>query len=245
MLVSGHVVADFLLQGERLAQRKNVALGALLAHAGLVLVAQLLLLVPFAAPGARLSWLLAVSAGLAAFHLVVDRVKAPLERRGRRVLTLFFIDQAVHVAALIVSWRLLLARGVGEGFLVPGSWLGPIAGWSLLLAGVSFNGNGGTAIVRKLLERYAGELPEVPEPEEIPPGTYEMGRTIGVLERLLVFLLVVLYQWGALGLVLAAKSLARWPEFRERHFAEYYLIGTLASILVAVVTGLVVRWSVL
>lgn len=51
-------------------------------------------------------------------------------------------------------------------------------------------------------------------------------------------MLILLGQWGALMLLVAAKSIARFDELKERAFAEYYLVGTLASLLVAVGTGL-------
>ena len=40
--------------------------------------------------------------------------------------------------------------------------------------------------------------------------TYAMGRTIGILERLLLYTLVLLGQWSALGFVLAAIQTLRW-----------------------------------
>lgn len=41
---------------------------------------------------------------------------------------------------------------------------------------------------------------------------------------------------------LAAKSIARFSELKKRSFAEYYLIGTLASILFAIVIGMATIW---
>ncbi len=65
------------------------------------------------------------------------------------------------------------------------------------------------------------------------------GRVIGNVERLIVTTLVTLGQFGAIGLVLTAKSLARFPQLsNSRDFAEYYLIGTLVSVAVAMGTGL-------
>jgi hypothetical protein len=37
------------------------------------------------------------------------------------------------------------------------------------------------------------------------------------------------------------EGIARFEELRDRAFAEYYLVGTLASVLVAVASGLAVR----
>ena len=45
----------------------------------------------------------------------------------------------------------------------------------------------------------------------------------------------------ALGFVVAAKSVARFRELESQRFADYYLIGTLGSILVAIATGILVR----
>lgn len=60
-------------------------------------------------------------------------------------------------------------------------------------------------------------------------GTSRVGPWIGVLERLLVFQLAGVGQWGAIGWVLTAKSIARFKELEDRRFAEQYLVGTLAS----------------
>ncbi|MBI2537686.1 MAG: hypothetical protein HYW06_12150 [Gemmatimonadetes bacterium] len=64
---------------------------------------------------------------------------------------------------------------------------------------------------------------------------------IGVLERALALTLVLLGQYGALGLLIAAKALARFRALEDRDFAEYFLIGTLASLLHALVVGVGVR----
>jgi hypothetical protein len=53
--------------------------------------------------------------------------------------------------------------------------------------------------------------------------------------------LVILGQWGALGFVIAAKSIARFKDLDQRDFSERYLIGTLASVAVAIASGLAVR----
>jgi hypothetical protein len=41
------------------------------------------------------------------------------------------------------------------------------------------------------------------------------------------------------GLILTGKSIARFPEFKETRFAEYFLIGTLLSISLSVHGGIV------
>jgi hypothetical protein len=58
------------------------------------------------------------------------------------------------------------------------------------------------------------------------------------LERFLVVTAVVVRSPATVGLILAAKSIARYPEFRSFRFAEYFLIGTLVSVSLGILGGL-------
>jgi hypothetical protein len=64
------------------------------------------------------------------------------------------------------------------------------------------------------------------------------GMYIGWLERFLVVTAILVQSPSMVGLILTGKSIARFPELKER-FAEYFLIGTLLSIGLAVIGGLV------
>jgi hypothetical protein len=74
----------------------------------------------------------------------------------------------------------------------------------------------------------------------LPPPA-RVGATIGVLERLLIVTFVLVGADAAIGFVIAAKTIARFRQLDDRDFAEYYLLGTLASVSVAIVTGLIAR----
>ena len=66
------------------------------------------------------------------------------------------------------------------------------------------------------------------------------GRFIGTLERLIMTFFLVIRQYSAVGLVLTAKSIARYEKIsKEQDFAEYYLIGTLLSTMFAVLVSLI------
>ncbi|MCW9706448.1 hypothetical protein [Fodinibius salsisoli] len=67
---------------------------------------------------------------------------------------------------------------------------------------------------------------------------YSMGRLIGLLERIFIFIFVLLNQYSAIGFILAAKGVTRFNNFKDdRPFAEYVLIGTLLSTLLALIIG--------
>ena len=65
-----------------------------------------------------------------------------------------------------------------------------------------------------------------------------VGATIGVIERLLIATFVLTGNQAAIGFVVAAKTLARFRQLDDRDFAEYYLLGTLASVGVALASAL-------
>ena len=74
----------------------------------------------------------------------------------------------------------------------------------------------------------------------VPTGApARIGATIGALERLLIVAFMLTGAEAAVGFVIAAKTIARFKQLDDRGFAEYYLLGTLASVGVAISTSLV------
>jgi len=151
-------------------------------------------------------------------------------RRGKSLL----VVEALIIAALIGVGKLL------DKLVVPNA-----AGYRwgtvlLLAAGYLYVCGRGIVLVRAVLE-----LPDLHlrRDDDRGAGAVEVsrGRTIGVLERGLVLTLVLLGQYGALGLVIAAKALARFKALEDREFAEYFLIGTLTSLLLALLGGIAIR----
>src|SRR5947208_1625565 len=100
----------------------------------------------------------------------------------------------------------------------------------------------GTGIV---LIRSVLELPtlQMRRDEDRTAGAIDVarGRAVGSLERALALTLVLLGDYAAVGWIIAAKSLARFKQLEDREFAEYFLVGTLASFLLAVLVGVGIR----
>ena len=71
-------------------------------------------------------------------------------------------------------------------------------------------------------------------PETGEKITLRAGRVIGVLERILIFAGLTVSSWEILAGVIALKTVARYSKLDEQNRAEYFLIGSLASILWAV-----------
>lgn len=77
--------------------------------------------------------------------------------------------------------------------------------------------------------------------KEVAGGIPNAGLVIGLIERTLVMTFVYLGEWSAIGLLLAAKSIIRFESAKQRHFAEYFIVGTLSSILFAIVVAMLVK----
>ncbi len=75
--------------------------------------------------------------------------------------------------------------------------------------------------------------------EEIEPSI-SAGEVIGILERYITFILVASGIGAVAGFVMAAKTVVRFPQFQHKEFAEYFLIGTLTSVGIAVLLGLLI-----
>ena len=91
----------------------------------------------------------------------------------------------------------------------------------------------------------------VPLVDEVPPlavgPALKGGRLIGPLERILVFALTLAGMYPLLAAVLAAKGIVRFPEISRDsaagNRAEYFLIGSLVSWVIALAGALLVWWA--
>lgn len=231
LLVLGHALGDFALQTPRMVATKD-RLGVLGLHAVIVTLVTALAILPFLTPMA-----LIVVAALGVAHFVIDTAKQATLDRWDREVTVFVADQALHGLTLMAAWWTLTRPAWMVAPTLPGWGVlpDPALAWitrgAVVLAVLAFNHHGANAIVRGLLP----DAYRIGQDDEV-----RTGRVIGTLERYIVLLLAVFAQWAAIVLVLAAKSIARFEELKQRTFAEYYLVGTLSSMLVAIVSGLAV-----
>jgi hypothetical protein len=103
-------------------------------------------------------------------------------------------------------------------------------GWSLLVVNVPL----AWRLVGRILPAESQKSQGGVDPER-------MGGTIGVLERILVIALVPSGPAGV-GFVIAAKTLARFKELNKKRFAERYLLGTMTSVTIAILSAYAAGW---
>lgn len=248
LLVVGHLAGEFIA-GPEARGRWPTGTEGYARHLSVVFAAHAVLLglLPLtgATGAAALPALAALALGATVLHGLTDAVSrrwggAPGRGAARHLLR----DQLLHLLGLAAVLAMAWVGGLtGSPGTAPGT-LASVTRVALLAGALILNVWGGAVITGAVLARFdfpddiTGE--EGKGPTSGVPGT---GRAIGMLERLILFPMVVLGEWGGVGLIVAAKSLARFKDLDRRPFAEYYLIGTLTSLVIATVSGLVARWA--
>lgn len=231
-LVTAHLLGDYIFQTDRVAAGKHrfryMGLHAL-AHG------TLLVLVGLTEVSTGRLWV-ALTMTLVA-HVTIDMWTS---RRAPRDWKLLVLDQSLHAATLVAAVALLRPEE-------PRAALGMVASLArrpeayAIISGAVIAIWAGAVVIGRWVEPFAAQL----GPQR--PGLAKAGRMIGLIERALIFLAMMLRLEALVGFVVAAKAILRLPEAREpghRELAEYYLVGSLASVLWAVLAGIIVRWGI-
>jgi hypothetical protein len=172
-----------------------------------------------------------------AIHLGIDRAKQGLVITANLAdsATVFLLDQVLHVCTMIaLAWFLI--RPTWATLRSELSW-SPATGERVLQAGIVYVAVifAGGYLIRYLTRNLTAGIKKAGETAE---QVENAGMYIGWLERFLVVTAILVQSPSMVGLILTGKSIARFPELKER-FAEYFLIGTLLSVGLAVLGGLV------
>lgn len=212
-LLFAHVLADFALQTNWINANKRRP-AVMLLHGALVLLSAQAATGQVASPH-----LLA----LALAHVVIDALKIS---GGFHHLRGFLLDQAAHLVTLA-----LIAA------LAPTLWSG--GAWAALPALLPLMALTSGILITLSAGQYAVGLLMRPHGARIRnQGLREGGRQIGLLERGLIFAMLMLGQPLGVGFLIAAKSILRFgTATRDQRTAEYVIIGTLASFGWAILTA--------
>lgn len=237
-ILLAHLLGDFPSQPSKMVEDKAWGSRDYLPH-GLI---HLILLVVSIALFTGLNWLTSLGFWIAALlyialHLGIDWAKQRLLGATSRMDSAFVLvfDQALHLSTiLMLAW--FLTRPTWSTVRSQLSW-SPVTGERILEAAVVYVAVifAGGYVIRYLTRGLAIEVERGGETQE---QIKNAGMYIGWLERFLVVTAILVQSPSMVGLIVTGKSIARFPKFKER-FAEYYLIGTLLSIGLAVLGGLV------
>ena len=218
-LLLAHLIADFALQTAESCKNKREKKwrsGYHYFHASIVFV---------------LSWLAAFDLGfwwcalaIGCSHLAVDMWKSYREDKVKW----FVADQFLHIAILaVVAWRWYRFNEWNIPFGIATKYIA-------LAVAVTICWKPANIFIKLMLKHYGVNVPDAHS-----ESGFNAGALIGDIERWLILAFVIMQRYEALGLLIAAKSIIRFGE-KETAKTEYVLAGTLMSIFIAVMTGLMV-----
>jgi hypothetical protein len=235
-LTTAHLLADFVFQSDQdVAGKRRLAVQW--KHAAIV---------------AGLSYLLAgdgralpLAAVIGLTHFAIDRLKVQANRNG---LGVFALDQTAHLL-VIASGSWLASQLYPVQSFWASLWGAGFAKTLVVVAGIILTVKVGGVVVGRQVKPYLEDLtrrtsgkPLIETSKETLRGLAKGGKTIGELERALIFFLVMIGKPEAVAFLVAAKSIFRFGELKDRENraeAEYITIGTLMSFT----WGLVAAWT--
>lgn len=232
-MLLAHLVGDYVLQTDRIALWKTKALRGVVVHGLIVIVVTALATLPFAE---NIWWqgIVVIGGG----HLLVDGAHFLAVqhlgwfRDGFSPLARFSLDQIAHLLLIALALHLggYLVQPAATTELLGGLhndsiWVYALGyafvtmpAWVLLKFLVS-------AIVKNNGPNFAAD-----------PHKY-----VGILERILITTFVAMGQFLLVPLVAAPRLIVEAPRARESSGGSSYVLEMLASLLLAVVVGFLLR----
>lgn len=227
-----HLAADFVLQPTSWIREKEVKL---LKSPYFWLHLVIVTILSYVVVGDWNDWIIPVTIGMT--HGLIDLGKAWLSRQipwSRYSVPLFLIDQSLHVGVLVGIWYFYT---IPEGGFMPVFFVYEREFWILLTAIVTLTTPAGI-IIGKIVEPFRKDIGT--EDSLKNAGTY-----IGIFERLLILIFILVNQFAAVGFLLASKSIlriSRDSDAEVRKKTEYVLVGTLLSFFTAIVVGILAKY---
>ena len=246
-LLFAHVLGDFPLQTGRMVRGKiDFRLTAFLRHSLVHLIVSAAALAVFTPltlwHTATVSALLLLILG----HLSLDFAKSAVIRLKPELdgARLYVSDQLLHVVVVALA-AAVAVRTAPPAATLYGQWnevSDIVLVYIVVIAAAVFPAG---YLIRYLLQPLSRQLAASRDYQ--PPhydsleGLSNAGLYLGWLERGLLVVAFAMGSFTAVGLIIGAKSVARFPEFKSRAFAEYFLIGTLISVAIAAAGGWALR----
>ena len=226
-LIAAHLLADFVFQTSKIVKgkRKGLTSRHFILHIVIVGLLTYILLADWTNWWAPLVMMVV--------HAFIDLGKLQFKKES---IYLYLADQLLHGLSIIALWLLLSTNTLGKlwKFLTALSISNDLL---LLVISYSVVSVPVAVFIGYLTQSWSKEI-DIKQNDSLKNA----GRTIGIIERILILTFVLLKQWAAIGFLLAAKSVFRFGDLKEgkdRKRTEYILIGTFMSFTFAILIGIV------
>jgi hypothetical protein len=223
-LLLAHIIGDFFLQPQKwVKDKEKKKLKSIWLYAHIAIHTALMFLIVWDLNHSAL--ILSISA----LHLIIDALKLVLQKKKTKRFY-FFADQLLHFITIFLLVFYLHDGNSEFSFTLSTHQL-------LLIICAAFLTQPTSIIMKTIFSKW--NISKLTKNNE---SLKDAGQYIGVLERLLVFIFIVVGHWEAVGFLITAKSVFRFGDLtasKERKLTEYILIGTLISFGIAIIISLI------
>lgn len=225
-LLISHFLADFVFQTDKIVDKKKDGLNSKHFYLHIAIVGILTYL--FVADWTN--WWIPMI--IMVFHTITDLIKTRLKYDN---IWTFLCDQFLHILVIVLVWIILTNNSLCHlwksilDITISNRILIIIIGYLLITIPIS-------VLIGYLTQKWQQEIDS-----ESKDSLSKAGKWIGILERILIITFILIKQWSAIGLLIAAKSVFRFGDLwegKERKITEYILIGTLLSFTFAIIFGI-------
>ncbi|MDD5904368.1 MAG: DUF3307 domain-containing protein [Clostridium sp.] len=236
LMLLSHTLGDYYFQPQAMAKLKSRSTWYVLIHAGVYAAVMFLSVLLYPCRAYFNAVIIA-----AATHAMIDVIKQLILNHYAKlsILTVrqdrlaYLIDQVLHMTIILACAFLTKAwEGGNSAALTALSEVLPVVigidGYELLSIVCAL------LAVMKPANVFIQKVLVTEKPNDETRTRLRYGGRIGSLERIVSVVMMYLGQFAAIALVFTAKSVVRFKDFENRDFAEYYLYGTLMSVVTAV-----------
>ena len=231
-----HILGDFYFQSESMAIKKEKDIKWVVYHSIVYGIVTLLFIKMMSINfDNKYIFILVVS------HFIIDAIKFFIIKRHiikKYENYIFSIDQLLHIIILVfVSYLLIKSNKVYRYNLLILDILN-IMGLSIsVILSIILK----ILLIHKPVNIFIVSIMKSYKPvNKKEKNTIRAGRMIGTFERIIMLFFLSIQQYSSIGLVLTAKSIARYNKISEDQiFAEYYLLGTLLSTICVLLISII------
>ncbi len=230
ILVILHLLGDFYFQSDKLAKCKNATIDS--KCKGCVKCKQtskfnlkylflhtLVYIIPFASLFLLTTWKTVVQSLIILFisHFIIDMCACVINKKIKQTVA-FVIDQLLHIAIIYFVCKVFsysIELGISDNII---KWVLII----LLIVSPS------SVIINKLFQDVFND--------SVKSGIFDAGSIIGILERVLVVIFAYYNNFATIAIIITVKTWARSNDLKKDDFRQKYLLGTLASLVLALLS---------
>jgi len=189
-------------------------------------------------------------------HILIDYLKESFRTNNPITnLFLFISDQTLHILIILVAFykftfvesnyliNIMISQLNIELNIV---FINKLLTGIVILLYLSF---GGAIFIRLFIDVIYRKVPNYMSiiatddlKQNDPIKEVKVGKFVGILERIILFILLIKGDFSVVGFIIAAKSLTRFKQLENKNFAEYYLIGTFMSFLLTLIAVLLFQY---